>query len=342
MKLISFDIGIKNMAYCIFRKDAEQIKIVDWNIINLMNLENPQELPKCTCHTTPKSKKDVAKPCTNSAKYFMGSQYYCEKHAKKTSDYIIPTKKHTLAFLKKQKVLDLLKIGQSHHLFIELENPQKLVKSVILDKIHAFYEQRCFKPVIATKSMVAGDIDLIQIGKNMKQRLDEIHEMNLENTTMGVDEPVYVIIENQISTIANRMKTIQGMLAQYFIMKRPDIHIEFVSSANKLKQFSNGQDVIGVNFLENRFQFSFADDDTDNEAPLENAITLSSGPTKTPKKNAKTEYIKHKKDGIHYCSQIIENYEPFGSWRTHVTQSKKKDDLADAFLQGIWYVQVKL
>jgi hypothetical protein len=341
MKLISFDIGIKNMAYCIFRKNAEQIEIVDWNVISLMNLENPQELPKCTCHTTPKSKKDVAKPCTNSAKYSMGSHFYCEKHAKKTPEYIIPTKKHTLAFLKKQKVLELLKIGQSHNLFIEVENPQKLVKSVILEKIQAFYEQRCFKPIVATKSTAAGDIDLIQIGKNMKQRLDEIHEMNISMNHINgaVVEPVYIIIENQISTIANRMKTIQGMLAQYFIMKRPDIHIEFVSSANKLKQFSNGLDVIGVNYLENRFQFSFADDDSDNEAPLENTLTLS---PVTANKNKKADYIKHKKDGIHYCSQIIEKYEPFVSWRTHVAQSKKKDDLADAFLQGIWYIQIKL
>jgi len=34
------------------------------------------------------------------------------------------------------------------------------------------------------------------------------------------------------------MKTIQGMLAQYFIMRgQPNIVIEFVSSSNKLKDF---------------------------------------------------------------------------------------------------------
>ena len=36
----------------------------------------------------------------------------------------------------------------------------------------------------------------------------------IENQT-----PTHVIIENQISPIANRMKTIQGMITQYFIMK---------------------------------------------------------------------------------------------------------------------------
>jgi hypothetical protein len=32
------------------------------------------------------------------------------------------------------------------------------------------------------------------------------------------------------------MKTIQGMIAQYFIMRNNNIHIEFVSASNKLKE----------------------------------------------------------------------------------------------------------
>ena len=47
----------------------------------------------------------------------------------------------------------------------------------------------------------------------------------------------YVIIENQIGPIANRMKTLQGMIAQYFIM-RDKPNISFISSANKLKTFA--------------------------------------------------------------------------------------------------------
>jgi regulator of replication initiation timing len=54
----------------------------------------------------------------------------------------------------------------------------------------------------------------------------------------GIDQVTTVIIENQISTIATRMKSIQAMLAQYFIMRNTEIAIEFVSSANKLKEFT--------------------------------------------------------------------------------------------------------
>ena len=35
MKLMSFDVGIKNLAYCIMEYDGVKLNIIDWNIINL-------------------------------------------------------------------------------------------------------------------------------------------------------------------------------------------------------------------------------------------------------------------------------------------------------------------
>ena len=37
--------------------------------------------------------------------------------------------------------------------------------------------------------------------------------------------------------------------------------------------------------------------------------------------------------GIKYCSQMIE---PFDNWKTFFNGCKKKDDLADSFLQGMY------
>jgi hypothetical protein len=48
---------------------------------------------------------------------------------------------------------------------------------------------------------------------------------------MNID---YILIENQIGPIANRMNSIQGMLTQYFIMKGL-YNIKYVSASNKLK-----------------------------------------------------------------------------------------------------------
>ena len=38
MKILSWDVGIKNLAYCLI--DSENDKIMDWGIINLLNDEN--------------------------------------------------------------------------------------------------------------------------------------------------------------------------------------------------------------------------------------------------------------------------------------------------------------
>ena len=51
---------------------------------------------------------------------------------------------------------------------------------------------------------------MVTLGKNMKGVFDEI--------MCDVSGIEIVLIENQISPIANRMKTIQGMIMQYFIM----------------------------------------------------------------------------------------------------------------------------
>lgn len=35
--IVSFDIGIKNLAYCIFTVGADSLIIRDWNVINLLD-----------------------------------------------------------------------------------------------------------------------------------------------------------------------------------------------------------------------------------------------------------------------------------------------------------------
>ena len=122
------------------------------------------------------------------------------------------------------------------------------------------------------------------------------------NKTPFIDKITHVIIENQISPIANRMKTIQGMLTQYFIMKGSQT-IEFISSSNKLKGFS---------------------------------VEPKEKTDKTDKQN----YKKHKTDGIQICSLFLDNNENLKKWK-HCLLNIKKDDYADSFLQGIWYLKNK-
>lgn len=284
INLISFDIGIKNMAYCIFKFHNNSITVEDWNVINLLQ-EN--ETFNCNCIIPPKTKKDSEKICNKKAKYTKNNNYFCEKHAKSNKQFIIPDKIHSKPYLKKCKLDQLNNIASSHFLNTNSNN-RKLKKDELVDVIFSFYNSKCFENIIKTKQN-ANNIDLINIGKKIKEHMNLIPNINNLNK---------VIIENQISPIANRMKTIQGMLAQYFIMINNNIDIYFVSSANKLKQFYDLQN------------------------------------TNTDKKT----YKENKKDGVFYCDLFIKNNNFLNNWQNRL-DIKKKDDLADAFLQGIWYLK---
>ena len=314
MRLISYDIGIKNLAYCIIEYTDDRLSILDWNVLSLLEKENPIE--QCNQMNPGKTKKMPACKCTKFAKFTKNQQFYCEKHAKK-SNFIVPTKKHTKTYLKKLKVPDLQQLlcglrssSAAYHptdsseipkgnnqrmnatVFFEVENLEKLKKDDMIDKIAQFYEKQCLEPIVKPKTENAGDADLIQIGKRMKLLLNE----NPITETI-----THVMIENQISPIATRMKTLQGMVTQFYIDHNDNVDITFVSSVHKLKQFQE------------------KDKNVTNKD-----------------KKEKTTYKEHKQSGVTYCSQILDKNSGFSEWSSKM-DTKKKDDLADCFLQGLWY-----
>tara|TARA_B100000424_G_C22852400_1_gene454468 strand:+ start:109 stop:996 length:888 start_codon:yes stop_codon:yes gene_type:complete len=277
MKIISFDVGIKNMAYCILDLSGEKIEITDWNVLNLLNLQTFVQ-KKCTvkCKTT--KKKNEEKVCGKNAKYQKGENFYCEQHAKCDKQYMMPKKDYTEKVLKKKKIEDLLSIGKQHMFFLD---NVKRNKQELIDTLRTHFNKHMLDKIEKEKKVTAGETDLLSIGKNLKIELNKL------DTLDNID---VVFIENQISPIANRMKTIQGMLAQYFIMTNDNISIEFVSSSHKLKQFDKD----------------------------------------------KNSYKENKQQSVIFSKNIIDKNENFENWKEKL-DSKKKDDLADCFLQGLYY-----
>lgn len=146
---------------------------------------------------------------------------------------------------------------------------------------------------ILSKKEKASDIDIITLGRNIKYELDEL----LKDISINID---YVLIENQISTLASRMKTIQGMIIQYFIIR--DIKtIDVVSSQNKLKLLKEYDNVENIK---------------------------------------KTSYTERKKLGINLTNRILESNEKLS--KNKELFKGKKDDLADALLQAIYYIKYKI
>ena len=274
---------------------SSTIIIQDWKILNLMEAEPVTQI--CSCLISNKSKKNPSvKPCTKLAKYKKNENFYCDKHAKQNTEFMLPMKQFLATNLKKNKVQELIHLGKSHG----LENLAEFKKEKMIDILVTYFEKHCYQNIVITKSKTAGETDLIQIGRNMKEQLDIIEDLVEIN---------YVVIENQISPIATRMKTIQGMLAQYFIIKVPECHIDFVSSSHKLKQFTN------------------------TVSKLENTLITN---------ESNNSYKQHKKDGIFYCKTLLDkNSELQGSPLFDVSATKKKDDLADCFLQGLWHLKQK-
>jgi hypothetical protein len=337
-KIASFDIGIKNMAYCILKTEPIEhlfpYSIQDWKVLNLISDNEMEQKPECTCWKMNQKKqkrqktiekkrsndqkdqiknnenKDSEKEniinCKKPAKYFLANQnlFFCKKHAIETTEntespkYLMYSPTFAKSALNKLSVDDLHTFSNR---YFPLDTHPKKTKKDTIDHLLQLLQGKCLMPIVAKKKIKAGEADLITIGRNMATLLDNECEMFRDVT--------HIIIENQISTIAARMKTIQGMLAQYFILRNPGVMIQFVSSMNKLK---------GLDKLH---------ETTDANA---------------------SEYKKHKKDGVEYCRRFLARMSvPDGSdpmhrileWKSLLENSKKKDDLADCFLQGIWYLQ---
>ena len=302
MRIISIDVGIKNLAYCILEgSDKNNCKIIQWDVINLCGSEN-----LCNCTLKPKIIKGKNKKvkdltiepltieplnivCNKKASFVKvkdgDSKYYCQTHAK-LSDFFLPNK--SLKSIKSWKRDALVSYAVAQGIVCE----EGSKKDVLIKNINDFLKDNVLENI---SSVSANDMTLVQMGITLMKEFDKI---------LDIEHIDHIVIENQISPIANRMKTLQGMIAQYFIM-RDKCAISFISSANKLKAFSK---------LDNN---------------VDTSISISSGPS---------NYGERKKEGIKIVKELLENNDLNKEWLEKFLNHKKKDDLADAFLQGIWFL----
>jgi len=341
--IISFDVGMKNLAYCIFQvcETTCKVKILKWDVINLCTpiirkcntLGCTQDAKYCktfraTCDDDDEIEDDEQDTSTivekgekdevnenQEPEYYV--EYFCNKHAK-LSKYKIPTSELDIKKIRKMKLVDIKELmvkynfgvspiecsvaslviisgekgekGEKHENKIINKKPNSNTKDELINMIKQELHKNYLEHIENVKAM---DVDLVTIGKNMMQELDKVLEMGglcVSNPKIDI-----AIIENQISTIASRMKTLQGMIAQYFIMKHTP-HIEFISAANKLKMFMTKK---------------------------------------------KTTYTERKAESVEITNELLETKEEFVEFKGYLNKNKKKDDLADCFLQGIYYLTLK-
>lgn len=273
MKLLSIDVGIKNLAFCLFEKSNgnDFFQITKWDVVNI----STHEFTNCCII-------EKNGTCQKPAKYQQKGQCFCLKHAKKQTSPIPPPDLKAL-FSKKQPIKKVLfTVADKYDIFYKTP----IDKQDLFTSITKYTRENYLQEIISKN---ASKVNLIEIGANIKEKFNQLF---LSETAID-----HVIIENQISPIANRMKTIQGMIVQYFIMSEINVtNIEFVSASNKLK-------------------------DCDSMG--------------------KTKYSDRKKMGITKCRELLTSDNRFVSQYTFFDNHTKKDDLADSFLQGLWYINDK-
>jgi hypothetical protein len=275
MKFLSIDVGIKNLSFCLFSKELESsyYEIKAWDNIDLTEI-----------HETKCIEIEKNNICGKPAKFKKDSKCYCAKHSKKIN-YLLPNPEFQLPFLNKQKLENLIDLANKYNIYYQ--KPCKKIE--LINIISDFSNKNCLESIGKTN---ASKVDLVTIGKNIQHKFDLLFQEHIINLNT-------IIIENQIGPLANKMKTIQGMLAQYFIMKNNNIRIDFISSTNKLKDFIK---------------------ESDN----------------------KLDYKQRKQLGIKTCLEVVSSDFKYAIWNDFLQKHKKKDDLSDCFLQGLWYIKHKL
>jgi hypothetical protein len=368
MRIISFDVGMKNLAYCLFQVPdtlvatatapasapappselIHQIQIERWDVIDLrfpptnpsdaQSLEPMPPAPKRTCINDGKLAKWMYIPGTPGVTPFVYCSKCSEKSKYKTpSREILPIKRKPEILMKKKlgELMDIkaiLSTSASTPASTPAPAPEnlKLRKSDLIQEITMTLSRDYLEPFEESKysSYIAGtpppekpkkvnytyahDLDLITYGRNMMKHLDAILYASSPSPSQTID---MMIIENQISTLASRMKTLQGMITQYFIMKHIE-RIEFISASCKLKLFTEvSLDVTAATATA-----------TDADATM-TCVDAST-------------YADRKKSGIMVCRSLGEisrkRNSDYAKWMPVFENHKKKDDLADCFLQGLW------
>jgi len=288
-KILSFDVGIIHLAYCFFTKKDGNWDILDWAIIDLTDREDR----KCSM-------------CTKPAKLLQshgGDKYYCKIHSKNLVVKPVPFEEHFQTLEKKKLNACDFSSGT-----------EKCNKNCMYAQNESFY---CTPHAKRVYTILEADMKLKKVKNTGVKELDFDDTrlklvMELEKRKHLLEANV-VVIENQPSFKNPRMKSISGIIYDYYMIRgmvdkeitKSNINrVKFMSPSNKIKLATDGETQAIVK-LKN----------TDESKAYKMTKSLAV--------KYATEMAKHLPD-----------------WLAKFNSHKKKDDLADAFLQGAYYFEM--
>lgn len=357
--IVSIDIGISNLAYCILERESDAgVKIGAWKNVNLKE-DAAAEAETDRQDTPPVSEKKKCMRCRKKAVFEQAaadaattttspSVFLCAAHANdiRAPFCVLPNGwRHSAQWLTKKTKTELHAIEASliaarSRSVVAAATPRSLVAAATptpttttTPTVKACDNKNSYIASIMAMSPVIGltkiaklkkqqqkkqpggrTADYVRIGRNMKRLFDETMAQLLVDNKL-----THVVIETQMTA---KMKTVQGMVMQYFIMRSsPSLHVEFVSPVHKLKHTTTTADALHS--------------------------------TATPAV-ASSRYRQNKLDGVRRCYDVIKDENNhirfadseaavFAQMQQQLTcggggSKMKLDDFADAFLQGWWYL----
>ena len=340
MRLLSIDVGIKNLAIClldVIETETNAVhRILVWDVVDICHSDQ-----ECTDIAHRASNRPKCAKCSLNAAFFYYKdtvlQLLCKRHSTKTREsehLLLATTDFKLAEYKKVlngSVAKLYAFCQEHehdNNDPESESKQKIheLKSVLQERVrhiartrymHAYDEAvlALLNPIPANSNTIIKKskstpeyVSLITVGSNLMTKLDKLFYSS-ESLV-----PDRVIIENQISPIATRMKTVQGMLTQYFLVRGIDpANISFISAANKLKSSLVSSLSDPTELDDNAFTYTYSDRKKMGIACVRKLFKL------------------------HQNLQLDNATAPY--WNQVFESHKKKDDMADSLLQALSYLK---
>lgn len=306
---LSWDIGIKNLAYCIVKINNNKtygFEITKWGIIDLCDEK------ECT------EKTKFNKKCTAIASFYHGDNFYCKKHK---NNYV-------------KETCEIITIKNSQSTCIYVDNKKNVCKKKAtryIDNIENCYcgvhsktvknkndRERNLKTIVNN----ANKIPLETLALKLYEELDKHPEF------LEVDE---ILIENQPSLTNPTMKSMMMLLYSYLMLYGKSSHkknnsrienIKLISPSNKIKVSDSA--VKKIKNKKNRVEES-----------KENNLNEDNENNKNIINNKKKVYDITKSLGIKLCKELIKDDIDNTAL---LNNFKKKDDLCDAFLQAFHYI----
>mgnify|MGYP001305719184 CR=1 FL=1 len=216
---LGWDIGIKNLAFCLMDHENGKFKIIDWGVINLLDEHSSKKM----CNYM-KDQNDPNSICGKSATYQNDTRenFYCKIHAKKLSEEdrnaleIIPDKVQCKYC--KKKATRYCPNEDIHYCISHLKENNKTIEET---------DAVSHGPAIRTP--------LYTLGKVIFRKLDQYPSILTAK---------YICLENQPARKNPTMKSVQMMLYTYFISKVANDTMKvkdlvMMSAKNKLKVYND-------------------------------------------------------------------------------------------------------